>query len=66
MLTRALLGTSSGTPASQLVVATLPPGESRTVTVTFPSTVLAGANVLRLGGTYTGGTFSSSLRVTVP
>ncbi len=65
MLTSALLGTSSGAPLAQ-ALNSIPPGGSTTTTVTFPSSVLAGANVLKFGGTYTGGTFSSSLRVTVP
>ena len=65
MLTSALLGTSSGAPLSQ-ALNSIPPGGSTVVTLTFPSSVLAGANVLKFGGTYTGGTFSSSLRVTVP
>ncbi len=65
VLTSALLGTGSGTPLPR-TLSSIPPGASTAVTVTFPSSVLAGANVLRLGGTYSGGTFSSSLRVTVP
>lgn len=65
VLTTALLGTTGGTPPSQ-ALNNLAPGASKTVTVTFPSSVLAGASVLRLGGTYSGGTFSTSLRVTVP
>ena len=65
VLTSGLLGTSSGTPLPR-TLSSIPPGGSTVVTVTFPSSVLAGANVLKFGGTYTGGTFSSSLRVTVP
>lgn len=65
VLTSALLGAGSGTPLPQTVTS-VPPGGSRTVTVTFPSSVPVGANVLKLTGTYTGGTFSSSLRVNVP
>lgn len=65
VLTSALLGTSSGTPLPQ-AAANIAPGQSQTLTVTFPSSVLAGGSVLRLGGTYAGGTFTSSLRVAVP
>jgi hypothetical protein len=65
VLTSALLGTDKGTPLPQAVT-TIPAGGSKTATVTFPASVLAGGNVLKLGGTYTGGTFSNSLRVTVP
>jgi hypothetical protein len=67
-LSAAMLGTISGTPLPQ-TWGTLAGGATATFTVTFPgSGGLDGAGVAeKYSGTYSGGTFSSSLRsVTLP
>ena len=69
MLTSAVLGStsaSSGVPSTP--VATLAAGTSTQVTVHFAGTAGAdgSASVIRLGGSYNGGTFSGSARVTLP
>jgi len=67
-LTAATLGTTSGTPLPQ-TWGTVAAGGTAVFTVTFPGSVGAdGAGVAeKYSGTYTGGTFSTSLRsVTLP
>jgi hypothetical protein len=68
VLTAATLGTTSGTPLPQ-TWGTVAAGGSATFTVNFPGSVGAdGAGVAeKYSGTYTGGTFSASIRsVTLP
>ncbi|HEY6120061.1 MAG TPA: hypothetical protein VIV66_08890, partial [Pyrinomonadaceae bacterium] len=64
MLTTAQLGATSGTPLPQSLGA-IAPGASVMATVNFNNST-PGASTLRAAGTYTGGTFSSNARVTVP
>jgi hypothetical protein len=68
VLSGATLGTTSGTPLPQ-TWGTIAPGGTATFTVTFPGGAGAdGAGVAeKLSGTYTGGSFSASIRsVTLP
>jgi hypothetical protein len=64
VLTTAALGGVSGTPLPQSV-GTLAPGACATRTVTFTGAP-SGATTLQVGGTYTGGSFNSSRKVTAP
>jgi hypothetical protein len=64
-LTTAKLGTTNGTPLPQSL-GNLAPGEFAVVTVNFNNSTPGSSSVLAAGGTYTGGTFSSSKRVTIP
>lgn len=64
MLTTAKIGAVSGTPLPQSSV-TLAPGTSVVTTVTFSGAPF-GLTTLQVGGTYTGGTFSSSRRISAP
>jgi len=64
MLTTATLGGTPGTPLPQSL-GTIAPGASVNTTVSF-ATMSTGPSTLVLGGTYTGGTFSSTKRVTIP
>jgi hypothetical protein len=64
MLTTAKLGSNSGTPLPQ-ALGNIEPGASSSVVVNF-SNSMGGASTLTVGGTFSGGTFSSSRRVTVP
>ena len=65
MLTTAKVGsTSTSTPLPQLL-GTIPPSGSVTGVLNFHSSS-SGASVLSVGGTYSGGAFSSSRRVTLP
>ncbi len=64
MLTTATLGGTPGTPLPQSL-GTINPGSSVNTTVNF-ATSSTGSSTLALGGTYTGGTFSSTKRVTIP
>jgi predicted extracellular nuclease len=66
-LTGATLGSASGSPIPVLL-GDIQPGASATATVVFPSSAGAPgtAAVERYTGTYTGGTFGASLRVTLP
>ena len=68
VLTTATLGTPSGTPLPQSAGSIAPGGSSAPLYLTFPSTAgSSGAAVVeKLGGTYTGGSFTSSTRVTLP
>jgi hypothetical protein len=63
-LTRALLGATAGAPLPQSL-GNIPAGGSASATVAFPN-VVAGTSTLSIGGTYTGGTFTSKVRVRVP
>jgi hypothetical protein len=66
-LTSALLGsTATTTPLPN--VGTIPAGGSAMATLRFPGTAGSpgAASVLRVAGSYTGGTFASSSRVTLP
>ena len=67
-LTQASLGAVNGTPIPQTVSpSTLAAGQTGTATVTFANPGSAGqTRLLRLRGTYTGGTFSRSQNVTLP
>jgi hypothetical protein len=64
VLTTAALGGVSGTPLPQSV-GTLAPGACDSRTVTFTGAP-SGATTLQVGGTYTGGSFNSSRKVTAP
>ena len=66
-LTSAKIGTVSGTPLPQNLGA-IAAGASVQAIVNFPGTVGAAgaASSLSISGTYTGGTFSSSARITLP
>jgi len=63
----ATLGSISGSPTPQNL-GTLVAGGSGTVTVTFPNTGIASGTtvLLKCTGTYTGGSFSSSIRIQLP
>jgi hypothetical protein len=67
-LTGATLGSVSGTPLPQTLGTLAAGGGFATVTVNFPAS--AGANgavvVEKISGSYTGGTFSSGIRATLP
>lgn len=63
-LTLAKLGVTNGTPLPQ-ALGNIAPGGSSSVVVTFSSSV-GGSSILRLGGTYAGGSFSSTKPVNVP
>ncbi len=67
VLTSALLGAASGLPLPASF-GNIASGASASATLTFPvSAGVSGAMVLeKLTGTYTGGTFGSSFRVTLP
>jgi Carboxypeptidase regulatory-like domain len=64
-LTSALLGATSGTPLPQSLGNIPAFGSSAAFNVDF-TTASTGASTLSLGGTFTGGTFSSTKRVTIP
>ena len=64
VLTTAKLGGVNGTPLPQSV-GTLAPGASSVKTVTF-SGAPSGSTTLQVGGTFTGGTYNSSRKVTAP
>lgn len=65
ILTIAKLGSTDGTPLPQ-PLGTIPPGGSASGVVNFTNSSPGAASTLTLGGTYTGGSFSSTKRVTVP
>ena len=66
-LTSAKVGSDVGTPLPQNI-GTIAAGGSAQVTVTVPASVGASgaASSLVISGNYTGGTFSSSARITLP
>jgi uncharacterized protein len=65
--TGATLGSASGSPLP-LSLGNIAPGGSATASLVFPASAGApgSASVERYTGTYTGGTFGASLRVTLP
>jgi len=67
MLTAVKIGTTAGTPLPQSLGA-INAGSSLQTTVIFPSSigVSGAASVLTVSGSFTGGTFSSSSRITLP
>jgi CSLREA domain-containing protein len=65
MLTTAKLGATNGTPLPQ-GLGNLAPGESASVMVNFNNSTPGTSSMLTAGGTYTGATFSSTKRVTIP
>ncbi len=66
-LTGATLGSATGSPLP-VSLGDIPPGASATAIVTFPASAgtPGAASIERYTGTYTGGTFGGSLRVTLP
>jgi hypothetical protein len=66
-LTTGKINTTSGTPLPQ-TAGTVAAGGSASVTLSFPGAVgnAGAAATLSLGGTYTGGTFSSASRIVLP
>lgn len=64
----AALGPAKSLQALPAALANIDPSGSITAVFTFPSTAGApgAASVLKLGGTYTGGSFAGSIRVTLP
>jgi hypothetical protein len=65
MLTTAKLGATNGTPLPQSL-GNLAPGASVNTTVNFNNSTPGASANLVIGGTYTGGNFSSTRRVTIP
>jgi hypothetical protein len=65
MLTTAKLGSTNGTPLPQSL-GNIAPGGSASGDVNFTNSSPGTASTLTLGGSYTGGSFSSTKRVTVP
>jgi hypothetical protein len=67
VLTGAKVGSDTATPLTQSI-GTVGAGASATATVSVPGSVGASgaASSLTVSGTYTGGTFSSSARITLP
>lgn len=66
MLTTAVLGATNGTPLPQSLGTIAPAATSASMTVNFTNSTPGASSSLRLGGTYTGGTFGSTRRVTIP
>lgn len=64
-LTTAMLGGTNGTPLPQSL-GNLAPGASVSTVVNFTNSTPGVASTLSVGGTFTGGTFSSTKRVTIP
>jgi len=66
-LTGATLGSANGTPIPQTLGDIAPGGGIVVTTVTYATTAASGSAVVeRFTGSFTGGTFSGSLRVTLP
>lgn len=67
-VTTATLGSASGSPVPQTLGDIAPGGGTAVATFTFPASAgnSGAAAVEKIAGTYTGGTFSSSFRVTLP
>jgi hypothetical protein len=65
MLTTAKLGATNGTPLPQSL-GNIAPGASVNTTVNFTNSTPGASSTLNLGGTYTGGSYSSTKRVTIP
>jgi len=64
-LTTARLGSTTGTPLPQSL-GNLVPGATVNTTVSFANSTPGANSTLVVGGTYTGGTFSNTKRVTIP
>ncbi len=64
-LTTARLGATNGTPLPQ-GLGNLAPGDSANVMMNFNNSTPGVSSMLTVGGTYSGGSFSSSKRVTIP
>ncbi|MCM3872122.1 MAG: hypothetical protein ND895_15675 [Pyrinomonadaceae bacterium] len=64
-LTTAKLGSTNGAPLPQSL-GSIAPGASATATVQFANSTPGASSTLSAGGTYTGGTFSGTKRVTIP
>jgi hypothetical protein len=62
----ATLGHAATTTNPLPVLGTIPAGGSRAAVVRFPEATSGALSVIRIQGTYTGGTFGGSLRVTIP
>jgi hypothetical protein len=65
-LTNARLGTTIGAPLPQLVGDLAPASTSAPMDVLFTNSTPGASSTLKLDGTYTGGTFASTKRVTIP
>jgi uncharacterized protein len=66
-LTGAALGNVGGTPVPQTLGDLAPGGGTAVVTVTYTTAAASGtAAVEKYAGSYTGGTFSGSIRATLP
>ncbi|HET6980347.1 MAG TPA: S8 family serine peptidase [Pyrinomonadaceae bacterium] len=65
VLNNAKLGTTNGTPLPQSL-GNLAPGATVNTTVNFTNSTPGAASNLAIGGTYTGGSFSTTKRVTIP
>lgn len=65
-LTVALLGATSGTPLPQAIGSIAPGATSANFDVFFTNSTPGASSTLKLNGTYTGGTFGSTKRVTIP
>jgi hypothetical protein len=66
-ITNSVLGSVAGSPATA-PLGTIAPGGNAVATITFPSSAGApgAATVIKITGTYTGGTFGGSARTTLP
>lgn len=65
MLNLARLGVTNGTPVPQSL-GNLAPGASASSTVNFTNSTSGASSTLTLGGSYTGGSYTSTKRVTIP
>jgi len=66
MLTTAQLGSTNGTPLPQNLGSIAPGATSAPMVVNFTNSTPGASALLRLNGTYTGGVFHSTRRVTIP
>ena len=67
MLTTAMLGSANTTTTLPQLLGNLGPGQtSAPMAVLFTNSTPGASSTLKLGGTYDGGTFSSTKRVTIP
>ena len=65
MLSNAKLGATNGSPLPQ-AAGNLAPGATFNTTVNFTNSTPGASSTLVVGGTYTGGSFSTTKRVTIP
>ncbi|HET6646416.1 MAG TPA: carboxypeptidase regulatory-like domain-containing protein, partial [Pyrinomonadaceae bacterium] len=65
MLTTGRLGSTNGTPLPQ-ALGSIPPAGSASSQINFTNSTPGASSTLVLGGTFTGGTFSTTRRVTIP